>query len=362
MKRVYRTILAITLALGSVGMIQAQGRPGGSAGRATSSSAARPATSARPAASARPATPTTRPATSARPATATTRPATNPSRPATSVRPGTSTKPAVNNRPATSPGANTKPAVRPGGNNSNRPGASVAPGHTPNRPGSSTVRPGTAANRPGGVRPGASHPATRPGSSVSRPGGWSPVVPLHNNWNHPGYRPPRPGGGYWAAPAPSRWRIGYWVPPVPPRYTYAVVGAPTLGTLLGLTFGSFIDAGINSLYNAGYNVAGYADNVIYLTNVTQLGFLWPEVAMQYTNGLLSNGQFSYYSATPGMGRYNSLFQQLCLQYGNPVANTNNTTTWWAGDNTGYITLHYAYMNSLQGVPGYYTTLTYSAYY
>lgn len=339
----------------------AQTRPGGTSGTATrSTSTARPATSAfRPATTTRPATSASRPATTTRPATGTT------TRPATTTRPGTSTT----TRPSTStstlrPGS-TGSTSRPGtGGSALRPGntgTTVRPGTSApsSRPGTSTVRPGGGtANRPVGP----SQPAYRPGSSVAKPGGWTPVTPPHNNWASPSYRPPRPGGGYWNAPAPSRFRIGYWAPPVPPRYSYAVVGVPTLGTILGLTFGSFIDTGINSLYNAGYQVAGYADNVIYLTNVSQLGLLWPEVAMQYTDGLLTNSQFAYYSATPGMGRYNNVYSQLSMIYGAPVASTGSTATWWAGDNTGYITLHYAYMNSLQGVPGYYTTLTYSAYY
>lgn len=355
MNRLAISFLAAILSIGYIPDIHAQGRPGGTNGRPTSS---RTGTQSRPGSSSSRTPQTTRPQQSS-----TSRPASRPSSTGNVTRPQ---------------GSSAQPAVRPGTSNtsrpsSSRPGATTQTGNT--RPGNvrpggnipGNVRPGTSkpgiGTRPGSSRPDNMRPGTgRPGNSMPRPGGWNPVTPPHHNWTRPGYRPPRPNGGYWGPPAPYPYRIGFWVPPVPPRYTYAYVGAPSLGTILGLTFGSFIDMGINSLYNAGYNVAGYSDNVIYLTNVTQLGMLWPEVAMNYTNGLLTNSQFCYYSAVPGQGRFNTAYTHLCSIYGAPVANTGNTVTWWAGDNTGYITLHYSYSNSLSGLPGYYTTLTYSAYY
>jgi len=367
--KTYIRILGISLLAGAMTLgAQAQGRPGGHGGRSSRASSSMPSrqSSGSQSRSARPAGKSNftgrgsqmqaRPASNTRRSEAVTPPAQR--RPASQTRPGGS-RSSANNRPGGNQGnMNNRPGNRPGGNQgnmNNRPG---------NRPGGNQ---GNMNNRPGN-RPGGNHgnmnnrPGKHHGSSVGRPGGWNPVTPPHNNWHRPGYRPPRPGGGYWGPPAPTRYRIGFWAPPRPPRYTYAVVGVPTLGTLLGLTFGSFIDAGINSLYTSGYNVAGYYNNVIYVNNVTQLGMLWPEVTINYTDGLLTNGQFTYYSSVPGMGRFEAAYTQLYALYGLPVAHTANTVTWWAGDNTGYITLHYTYGNSLAGVPGYYTTLTYSAYY
>lgn len=346
--------------------MSAQGRPGGNGGRSgsrttqsTRQGSARQGSSARPSSPSRP-TVSTRPASKRQEVVQSSRPQRHGT--SSAMRP-TGTRPTGTQPGGQRPSGNNQGSagVRPGSSSGNRPSAPGHGNHGNMRPGGDN-RPGGSAVRPGGGnnhRPGAHG---RPGSSVPRPGGWNPVVPPHNSWARPGYRPPRPGGGYWGPPAPSRFRIGYWAPPLPPRYTYARVGVPTIGTILGLAFGSFIDAGINSLYNAGYSVAGYADNIIYLTNVTQLGLIWPQVSMNYTNGLLTNSQFSYYSAIPDTGRFNMTYTQLCMLYGSPVANTGSTVTWWAGDNTGYITLNYSFMSALSGVSGYYTTLTYSAYY
>lgn len=189
--------------------------------------------------------------------------------------------------------------MRPGGNpgHNDRPGHGGSVGnHRPDRPGNP------------GFRPGA--------SSVPRPGSWSHASRPHYNYRNPGYRPPRPGGGYWGAPPPSPYRINYWVPPVP-RYVSVVRTVPTIGTVLGLAFGSFIDAGINALYNAGYTVNGYYNDAIYLSNVRQLGYLWPEAIVQYNDGLMSGTQFYNWSAVPDQNMYYSLYNQLTASYGTP---------------------------------------------
>ena len=237
-------------------------------------------------------------------------------------------------------------------------------GHSGNagtRPGG--VVPGSNNSRPGGVTPG--NHVNRPGAnSAPKPGGWASTPRPHYNYRNTGYRPPRPGGGYWGAPVANRYRIRYWTPPVP-RYVSVLPTVPSIGTILGLTFGSFIDAGINSLFNAGYNVAGYYDNAIYLTNVRQLGYVWPEVMVQYDDGLMHGTQFYNWSATPDQAMYNNLYNQLTARYGAPVdinyGATGPTATWWGGGNSGYITLSYGYGASTSGISSYYTSLTYTAY-
>lgn len=228
------------------------------------------------------------------------------------------------------------------------------------RPGT-THRPGN--NGHGNMRPGHGRPP-HGGNSASRPGtSYRPGPRPNYNYMHHGYRPPRPGGGYWGAPPVNVYRPVYWLPPRPPRPVYISYAVPSIGTILGLTFGSFIDAGINMLFNTGYNVLGYANNAVYLGNVSQLGLLWPEATVYYTDGLMSNTQFQYWTQAPDVARFNNVYAQLAATYGAPVSsNTYNgvtTVSWWGGNNTGYITLQYGPGNSASGLANYYTTLTYS---
>lgn len=304
-------------------------------------------------------TPRTRPGNGSRPDNG------RPGSSAGSARPGNNgNRPNHDYRPGNN-GGRPNHDSRPG-NNSNRPNHDSRPGNNNNRPGHD-YRPGDNHNRPGhghgsGSRPGYG----RPGSSIGRPGGYTPAPRPHYSYRRPGYRPPRPGGGYWGAPLPSTYRLRYWVPPRPVYPAYWRPGIPTLGTVLGLTFGSFIDAGINALYNSGYQVAGYIDNAIYLTDVRQLGYLWPEAIVNYDDGLMTGTQFYSWSAVPDPARYNMVYRQLVGVYGAPVSdsivNGLRTATWWAGEGTGYVTLQYGYSPSMTGLSSYYTSLIYNAVY
>ncbi len=343
-------------------------RPGGSTtrpGGSSSSSSGRPASSLNMSSSSlRPSgshkLETARPVQATRPSTQGTRPGST--RPGNSGSHGNQGNQGGNlNRPGNDRPGHNKPGYdRPGNNRPghNKPGYD-RPGN--NRPGHD--KPGY--DRPGNNRPG--HGGFRPGhggNSVHRPGGWASAARPHYNYRRPGYRPPRPGGGYWGAPLPNPYRINYWIPPVP-RYVRVLPSVPTIGTVLGLTFGSFIDAGINALYNAGYSINGYYNNAIYLNNVLQFGYTWPEVVVQYDDGLMSGTQFYNWSAVPDQNMYYNLYNQMTARYGAPVetsfTNGGQTSTWWAGGNTGYITLSYGYGPSATGMSNYYTSLTYTAY-
>lgn len=188
----------------------------------------------------------------------------------------------------------------------------------------------------------------------------------NHNYIQPSYRPPRPSGGYWGAPPPSIYRPT-WIRPVPPpRPPVINYRIPTLGNILGLAFGSFIDAGINTLFRAGYNVLGYANNIVYLGNVNQLGYSWPEATIYYTDGLMSNAQFQYWTTYYSSSRFDSLYATLTNLYGYPaertVTNGVTAVSWWAGGDTGYITLSYGPGIGSTGLSYYYTTLTYSDYF
>ncbi len=244
---------------------------------------------------------------------------------------------------------------RPGDNNYNRPG-----GTNNNRPGGTTHdRPG---NKPGGNtynRPGGNNynrPGHRPGgNSVPYPGyGSRPKPDIH-------HYPPRPPFG-----RPSQY-YGHWRPlPPPPIRPYNYYGPVSTGRLissvLGLTFGTLIDYGLNSLINRGYTVSGYLDDAIFLTNVNLLGYRWPQATVYYGYSGLNGALFQYRSASMKKSPYKSVYRQLCSLYGNPVEETQgenySKAVWWGGNNTGYVTLttEQNYGNSDDG--SYETSLVY----
>ena len=67
------------------------------------------------------------------------------------------------------------------------------------------------------------------------------------------------------------------------------------GTILGVALGTAIGVSINSLVNSGYTVSSYGNDVVYLTNVPQMNYTWPDAALYYNNGILSGSQFTYLS-------------------------------------------------------------------
>ena len=243
---------------------------------------------------------------------------------------------------------------------------------TSNRGMAKDKHPGNTPPPSGNVNKGQGRPGMQPNhgqGSVSTPPppSYRPTaVRPHTNFMQPGYIPPRPNGGFWAAPPPNRFRPVFLAPPPPPRpRVYVNYRIPTLSNILGLAFGTFIDIGINSLFNAGYKVLGYDNNIIYLSNVNELGYMWPEVSVYYTDGLMSDTQFQYWTPAPLRDRYNNVYRQLVRVYGQPIESIYSgpvlSTTWWAGGNTGYITLQYGPGTSQNGLTNYYTTLTYSDY-
>ena len=187
-----------------------------------------------------------------------------------------------------------------------------------------------------GYRPGGNN---RPGQGNSghgyRPGG--------NHRPRPDYRPPRPYHYGW----PTSY-FGYWRPlPPPPSRPYfyqPVYVAPTISSVLGLTFGSLIDYGINALVNAGYRIAGYQDNAIFLSNVGIMGYTWPQATVYYaSSGGMNGALFQARSGSFRTSPYNKVYKQLCRAYGDSVETTYDggdyhSATWWGGNESGYITL------------------------
>ena len=58
-------------------------------------------------------------------------------------------------------------------------------------------------------------------------------------------------------------------------------------------------------------MTGYGDNVVYLTNVPQMNFYWPDAALYYNNGALCGSTFTYPSTYYDMSRYNTLYNIFC---------------------------------------------------
>lgn len=233
--------------------------------------------------------------------------------------------------------------VRPGGNGNNQGNAGNRPnsGNRPNNNNHGTVKPGTGNN--GGNHAG--------GTSAPRPGAGS----------QPGHYNPYPSSNHYRPTYAYRWERP--LPPRPTNYNYVRVGVPSIGSILGLTFGTLIDYGINSLINTGYTVNSIYDNTIYLSNVTQYGVTWPEATIYYGPGGGMNGaRFQYGSYGPSRYRFDTVYNTLCGIYGMPVGYNSDrnliTATWYGGNNTGYITLQYGPGLTQTGATMYYTDLIY----
>jgi hypothetical protein len=121
---------------------------------------------------------------------------------------------------------------------------------------------------------------------------------------------------------------------------------------LGITFGTLYDISLNYLYSNGYYIDGYADNIVYLRDVTMLNLMWPDVMLCYDGGRLANAQFVYSTGYHDRARYNRLYHDLSAVYGPPIEIDGGVVTWFGGNQTGYVTLQIT-----SGAGRYYTTLS-----
>ena len=232
---------------------------------------------------------------------------------------------------------------------------------TNNRP----SRPGNNGNHNGNSKPGNNKPG-KPGNNGIHNGHNSGV----SHW--PGYRPPsgpapvvRPGTHRpnWSTPVPPPHRnyrpIGRPIPrPVPPHGYHPCHTAPVIHTILGITFGTLYNVSLDYLYNKGYEIDGYADNTVYLRNVPEMGYTWPDATIYYDSyGRLASSQFIYSTSFSALGRYDRLYHTLSMTYGSPVSASWNgahrETIWYGGDARGYVSLEYDYSGGR-----YYTILSY----
>ena len=235
---------------------------------------------------------------------------------------------------ASRPGATGPQATRPGSSTQTRP--QTGPGNNPGKGNSTPQRPGngptTAPGGPGATpRPGAG-PAMRPPTMTPAPRPHRPTPPAS-------YARPMP---------PAAWRPGS--------------GAPTIHGILGITFGTGFNLSLDYLYGAGYNIAGYGNNAVYLTDINVLNYIWPDGTLFYSGGGLAYSQFYYSTAYYDPARYNAVRSRMISTYGLPVTTTvlpgGGYQTTWFGYNNTYVTLTFNASSSIGGGIRYYTILTY----
>ena len=315
---------------------------------------------------------------------------------ATSNRPGSSTSKSTTKKETTQPKSNrnnndkradkhnNKDNNKPQGNSrpgsSNRDNKATKPGNNGHKHNDHGKKPGSPEHKPHhdpGHKPGG--PEHKPHGSAPKPGhdhghpshhGHSAPPPghhPHHDYKHHDYHPPRPGGGHWGPP-PHHY-CHHWsrpLPPPPPVTVHCHPGVPVIDMLFGVPFGMFIDYSINSLVSMGYNVLGYANNAIYMNGVSQFGYTWDDVQLNYNDGLFSSACLQYWSSSSSMTRFNNVYNQLCSLYGSPVSNNSyngiTSYTWWGGNQTGYVTLEFGYGRSDDGYAGYFTTVFYGSNY
>lgn len=207
-------------------------------------------------------------------------------------------------------------------------------------------RPNT--ERPDGGRPNGGKRPSQGNRPNHRPGDNRPAPP-RDHGRHP--RPPRPAG----PPHPGRpshpgahHRPPRPVPPrpAPPRGYRPYLPAPAINSVFGIAFGTLFGNVLSYLEGNNYIVDGYVDNVIYVADVTELGFNWPYATLYCdAAGRLASAQYVYLSAYDNSSRYGSLYRRLCSTYGPPVSQIRggmgHEVIWYGGSGRGYVSLQYA---------------------
>ena len=256
-----------------------------------------------------------------------------------------------NSRPS-SPRKDHGSFTRPSGNNHNqgmRPGnqggrpASVNGNHQRPNGGNQNFRPGNNNNGSNNGRPGMGN--QRPGNN-NRPGPGHNVAPRPghtHNYGHGGrpafVRPPmRPHRPIIARP---HYR------PVPPPAWRPHRGLPVIRGILGLTFGVAFNASLDYLFNNGYTVDGYENDIVYLRNVQALNYIWPDAALYYGVNGLDASTFYYTTPVYNISRYNQCYASLVNVYGMPISTNNvggSISATWFGGGGNYVTLNFGNSN------------------
>lgn len=273
------------------------------------------------------------------------------SRSSSAARPGSNNKSSrpsgnkVNNNNAPKPGNN---------NNNNRPGNS---NYAPKPGNNNNYRPGNGNNN-GNVKPqkpsgtiGNNHQVGQPPRGNNRP------APRPEN-NH-AVRPPKAPAHHVERPhcPPPR---PYYRPTPPPAFR-PHNGCPVLRSVFGITFGTAINISLDYLYRNSYDVQSYGNDVVYLRNVNQYGYMWHDATLYYGSNGLTGTQLMFSTSYNSRSRYDNVYNTLYNQYGAPVSVQNSSNgivaTWWGYDNQ-YISLEYRPIYTNNGQLRYFTTLSF----
>ena len=136
-------------------------------------------------------------------------------------------------------------------------------------------------------------------------------------------------------------------------------GCPDITGIFGISFGMSYYESLNYLYRRGYDIDGYYDNKVYLINVSELGFVWPDAIIRYNNrGFMKSAELHSSTNYNSTSRYTRIYNDLCRIYGMPIKykakKGEYKTVWYGGNGRGYVTLEYYRTHGR-----YYTTLAYS---
>lgn len=127
-----------------------------------------------------------------------------------------------------------------------------------------------------------------------------------------------------------------------------------------MVIGTTFNVSLNYLLNNGYNVSGYGNDVIYLDNVSQMNYMWPNAILNYSGGMLTSSQYIYSTTWQNTSRYHALYNAFCRQYGAP-ASVNNSGMYmsasWFGYDGRFVTIQYSPGSNAMG-SCFYTTLTF----
>ena len=251
-------------------------------------------------------------------------------------------------------------------NNAQRPGNSSnapKPGSNNNAPNSGSnnnaQRPGNSSNAP---KPGSNNNAQRPGNSNNAPKPGS-----NNNAQRPGNssNAPKPGGNKDSHNShinrPHCPPTTAYHRPIPPASFRPSNSFPSFRAIFGITLGSTINISLDFLNRNSYVINGYGNDVIYLRNVTEYGYMWPDATLYYEANRLVGTQLIYSTNYNSHNRYNMVYNTLTNQYGNPIdiqyVTNGMIATWWGYDGQ-YITLEYHPTYTNNGQLRYITTLSF----
>lgn len=226
-----------------------------------------------------------------------------------------------------SSGSSTRPNV--GGGNTGK-GHSTAPTR---RPSTGTPRPKVGGTVMAGGGPSIDYNTYRYSSS------WRPRYDgdrffnsfRHNSWS---WRNP-------IRPSVRQWRPStMWVyRPIVTINISRYSSYPTIAGVLGLRWGTSFINSLNYLYYSGYEIDGFENNIVYLTDVELMNYDWDDVMLQFDgNDNLDYVEFAYWDNYYNTNRFYSLYNTLCSIYGSPVSYNNSMYSWYGGDGIGYVNL------------------------